>query len=409
VKALRRADVAVDDGRIVAVGKNIEMKGERELDASGRTVMPGFVDPHTHLIFAGSREHELEMKLKGLTYLEILEKGGGIIYTVKQTREATEQELVSQAGRRLISMLRHGTTSAEAKSGYGLDRENELKSLRAIRTLGKNQPVELVPTFLGAHAIPPEFTKRTDGMSTGNGAGGRGGNGNGNGKAFVKKDRDGYIDYLIDEVLPDVVEQGLAEHCDIFCEKGVFDLEQSRRLLGAAAKAGLRPKIHADEIEPLGGSALAAEINAISAEHLVVTPEESMKKMAGAGVVANLLPGTPYVLMSEHFSNARRMMDLGVPVALATDLNPNCWTESMQMIISLACYRMRMTPSEALVSATINAAYAIGRGAEIGSLTPGKQADIIILDVPDHLHIPYRFGVNHVRTVIKKGRVVVEE
>lgn len=373
--------IALKDGKIISIGVGGEEipSAEKVIDASGKTVLPGFVDPHTHLIFAGSREFELEMKLKGATYLEILESGGGILNTVKRTRNASKEGLVEEAKKRLDIMLKFGTTTAEAKSGYGLDTATEIKSLEAIEELNKEHPVDLIPTFLGAHARPPEY----------------------------KKDPDAYINLVIDEMLPQVMDKNLAKFCDVFCEKNVFSVEQSRKLLNKAKKFGLAPKIHADEIVPLGGAELAAEIGAVSAEHLMVASDKGLEEMAKAGVCAVLLPGTPYALLEKEYANARKMIEKGVPVAVATDLNPNCWTESMQFIISLSCYQMRMTPAEAITASTINSAYAIRRADEVGSLETGKKADVIILDVPNHKHIPYHFGINLVETVIKNGKVIV--
>jgi len=376
---IENGDVWISHNQITAVGKDDRSPHEADIviDCTGKTVMPGFVDPHTHLVFAGSRENELDMKLKGRTYMEILEAGGGILSTVRKTREAGKEQLFKEAGQRLDTMLKFGTTTVEAKSGYGLDKETEIKMLETAMELNSQHPIDIVSTFLGAHAVPEEYKGRSS----------------------------EYIQSMID-ILPYIAKKRLASFCDVFCEKGAFTLEESRAILNAAKNEGLRPKIHADEIENLGGSSLAAELHAISAEHLAVTSEADMKKMAEAGVVGVLLPGTPYSLMMEY-ANARKLIDMGVPVALATDLNPNCWTESMQFIVSLGCYQMKMTPAEAIVASTINAAHAIDRAGEIGSIEVGKKADIIILDVPNYQHIPYHFGVNHVEKVIKDGVLVV--
>ncbi len=376
---IENGDLWVSHNEIKAVGKDDRLPHDADIviDCTGKVVMPGFVDPHTHLVFAGSRENELDMKLKGHTYLEILEAGGGILSTVRRTREATKGQLIDQATERLNRMLAHGTTTIEAKSGYGLDPETEIKLLEIAFELNSQHPIDIASTFLGAHAVPEEFKGRS--ME--------------------------YIDSMIG-ILPLIAKKRLARFCDVFCEKGAFTLEESRKMLEAAKQEGLRPKIHADEIENLGGSSLAAELKAISAEHLAVTSEEDMKAMAQAGVIGVLLPGTPYSLMMEY-ANARKLIEMGVPVALATDLNPNCWTESMQFIISLACYQMRMTPAEAIVASTINAAHAVDMADRLGSLEVGKKADIIILDLPNYQHIPYHFGVNHVETVIKDGVFVL--
>ncbi len=372
------ADIAIKDGQVLEVGKDIQMEADQIIDCTGKIIMPGFVDPHTHLIFAGSRENELGMKLKGMSYLQILAAGGGIQRSMGATREASRAQLITEAKKRLDRMLLFGTTTMEAKSGYGLDRDNELKILDVIKVLNEIHPIDLVPTFLGAHAIPPEF----------------------------KDDPDGFIDLMI-SMLPELAEKKLAEFCDIFCERNVFTKAHSFKLLTEAKRNGLGLKIHADEIENLGGSDLAAELGAITAEHLAVTTDEQMKKMGDAGVIGVLLPGTPYALMEKHYPRARAMIDNGMALALATDLNPNCWTESMQFIISLACYNLKMTPEEAIVAATINAAHAINRAADIGSLEIGKKADLIVLDIPNYEHLPYHFGVNHVETVVKNGKILV--
>ncbi len=373
--------IAINNGRIEAVGtiREIGDNAERLIKWSG-LAMPGFVDPHTHAVFSGSREDELKMKIVGRTYLEILKAGGGILRTVKATRKSSFEQLLEETKKRADTMLLYGTTTAEMKTGYGLDFDTEMKMLEVIKKLDETHPMDIVPTFLGAHALPPEF-----------------------------KDADEYIDFLINDVMSEVGRRNLAKFADIFCEKGVFDAEQSRRYLSAAKKHGMIPKIHADEIENLGGVRVGAELGTISAEHLVKTSDEEIELMAEKGMIADLLPGTPHMLLSNHYAPARKFIEKGVPVALATDLNPNCWTESMQMVINLASLRMRMSPEETIVASTINAAYSIGMGDEVGSLEPGKKADIILLDVPNHMHIPYHFGVNLVNTVIKNGRIVVKE
>ncbi|MBS3790319.1 MAG: imidazolonepropionase [Candidatus Thermoplasmatota archaeon] len=372
--------LAVDEDKILDVGntKEIEKKydAEKIVDASGKTVIPGFVDPHTHLVYAGSREDELIMKIRGKTYMEILEAGGGISRTVKATRSASKEELKEAMRKRMDKMLEYGTTTAEAKSGYGLDLENEIKSLEVIKDMSDEHPIDVVPTYLGAHSLPPEFDNTKE-----------------------------YIDYCVREVLPKVKEKGLAEFCDVFCEKGVFDAEESQKLLKKAKVLGLKVKVHADEIENIGCSKMASEVGAISAEHLVKTSDSDIERMAEAGTIGILLPGTPFMLMEDEYSPARKMIEKGMPVALATDLNPNCWTESMQMIITLACLQMKMTPSEALTASTVNAARALDRK-DIGVLQEGKRADFLILDVPNHMHIPYRFGVNLVEEVYKSGKKI---
>jgi len=368
---INKGSIAIKDGKIFDVGKNLKYTAETVIDATGKTVMPGFVDPHTHLVFSGSREFELDMKLRGFSYMDILKKGGGIFYTVTETRKASEASLIEQSKKRLDNMLKYGTTTCEAKSGYGLDTETEIKILKINEKLNKKHPVDIVSTFLGAHAVPEEYSA------------------------------DEYVDIVIDEMIPKVKE--LACFCDVFCEKDVFTVEQSKKILDAGKKYGLIPKIHADEIVDTGGAALAAEVGAISADHLLHSNEQGIKQMIKQGVVGVLLPGTPFTLMMKEYTDARKMINMGLPIALATDLNPNCWIENMQFIIQLACYNMKMTPAEAITASTFNAACAIGLNAKIGSLEIGKQADIIVLDCPSHLFIPYHIGVNLVNTVIKNG------
>lgn len=375
----------IENGALAVKGENIvevgdskrlrdEYEAEKVIDASGKTLIPGFVDPHTHLVYAGSREEELQMKIEGKSYMQILEEGGGILSTVKATRRASKQKLKEQSLKRLNGMMRSGTTTVEAKSGYGLDKENEIKSLEVIKELDEEHPVDLVPTYLGAHSLPPEF-----------------------------EDSGEYIDFCIKEVLPEVIKRDLADYCDVFCEKGVFSSSESRKLLETAKESGLGPRVHADEIENIGCSSMASDIGAISAEHLVKTGAEDIKKLADSGTIGILLPGTPFMLMEDEYSPARKMIEEGMAIALATDLNPNCWTESMQSVITLACLQMKMTPSEALTAATFNAAKALNKD-DIGSIEVGKKADFLILDVPNHQHIPYRFGVNLVEYIYKSGQ-----
>ena len=378
--------IAVVDGAIVEAGRtdsvlrDYDSTGIERVDASGQVVMPGFVDCHTHLVYAGSREFELDLKAKGKTYMEIMQEGVGIFRTVADTRAATASELFRESARRLESMISHGSTTIEAKSGYGLDRDVELRMLETIRKLANDYPVTLVPTYLGAHAVPREFEGRPD----------------------------EYIEFMIGEVMPEVAKKKLAEFCDVFCEKGVFSADQARKVLLGAKGLGMKLKIHADELAPTGGAELAAELGAVSAEHLTKPSDDGIMAMARRDVIGALLPGTPYSSMSKDYADGRRLVDLGVPVALGTDLNPNCWNESMQFTISLACHKMRMTPSEAVTAATINAAAAVGLDKKVGSLERGKRADVIILDVPTHAHIPYRFGTNLCSRVVKGGKTVWE-
>ncbi|MCX7780208.1 MAG: imidazolonepropionase [Negativicutes bacterium] len=376
--------VAIASGRIIHTGSTndvLRVVNERDyqvVDCSGKCVMPGFVDAHTHLVFGGYRAEEFSWRLKGATYMEIMQKGGGIVNTVRATRKASKGELKSLARRRLDSILSLGVTTIEAKSGYGLDLDTEIKQLEVMAELAAEHPVEIVPTFMGAHAVPPEYKGRTD----------------------------EFIDFIIREVLPEVVRRGLAEFCDVFCEQGVFSIEQSRRLLTAALEYGLKPKLHADEIVQLGGAELAAELQAVSADHLLHASDEGIERLAARAVVAVLLPATAFSLR-EPYARGRYMIDRGVPVALATDLNPgSCFTASIPLVFALATLYMGMTPAEAVTALTLNAATAVGRAHVIGSIEPGKQADIIILEYPSHLFIPYHIGMNTVEQVIKKGEFV---
>jgi imidazolonepropionase len=376
--------VAVKDGLIALVGPTAEVRGQvtvaEKIDASGKVVMPGFVDPHTHLVFAGDRAGEFEQRVKGATYLEIMAAGGGIMSTVRATRMASVEQLVEESRARLDRMLAHGTTTAEAKTGYGLDIEDELKMLEAIHRLDAEHAVDLVPTFLGAHAVPEEYKGRAD----------------------------EYVDLVVEEILPRVAKNALSLFCDVFCDEGAFTLEQSQRVLEAARTLGFGLKIHADEFRPLGGTRLAVELGATSADHLVCTPDDEIELLAGSDTVAVALPGTPFGLGHHEYTPARRIIDSGGALALATDLNPGtCWCESMQLMVALACRFMRMTPVEAIAASTINAAHAVGLGHRMGSLEIGKKADIIVLDIPDYRHLPYRFGVNLVDRVIKSGKSVV--
>ena len=376
--------VAISGGRISAVGRGNDIlrlatPATRLIDTSDRVVMPGFVDAHTHLVFAGDRAAEFEQRLHGATYLEILAAGGGILRSVQATRQASPAALATQARQRLASMLDHGTTTVEAKSGYGLDLASEMKMLAVATTLAASQPITLISTFLAAHAIPPEFTGRAD----------------------------AYIDLIVNEMLPEVASTGIATFCDVFCYEGAFTVEQSRRVLQAAQRHGLGLKIHADEFAALGGARLAAELGAVSADHLAVTPAADLAHMVRTNVIAVLLPGTTFGLGSSHYADARAMIAAGLAVALGTDLNPGtCYCTSMPFMIALACRYLKLTPAEAICAATINAAWASGVGVRVGSIEIGKQADIIMLDIPDHRHLAYRFATNPVVTVIKSGQEI---
>ncbi|MEM4701037.1 MAG: imidazolonepropionase [Candidatus Bathyarchaeia archaeon] len=382
---IKNGCVAIKDGKILAIGKSPEIrknfKAENIVNASGKTVLPGFVDPHTHLIFAGSREDEFQMRIEGASYMEILRAGGGILKTVRETQKANLDELLGFGLNTLDVMLRYGTTTVEAKSGYGLTIKDELKILEVIKRLNQLHAVDVVPTFMGAHAVPAEYASNPE----------------------------QYVSLIVDEMIPTVAERKLAEFCDVFCERGVFNLEQTRKILIAAKNHGLGLKVHADEMSQLGGAELAASLEAVSAEHLLFASDVGLRAMAEKGVIAVLLPAAAFSLMAGRFADARKMMDYGVPVALGTDFNSSCWVENQQLVIAFACHFMRMTPAEAITAATINAAHAIGRASEVGSLEVGKKADIVILNVPNHIFLGYRFGVNLVEKVIKNGRTVVDE
>lgn len=386
--SINGGSVWVENGRIAAVGPDqdmIKLYGERlaeaeVIDATGKLVTPGLVDPHTHLVFAGSRENEFEMRLNGASYMEIMNAGGGIHSTTRSTQAANSEVLYEESFARLDRFLLHGVTTIEAKSGYGLDLENELKQLYVAQELNQNHPVDIVSTFMGAHAIPMEYKERPD----------------------------DFVDIVVDEMIPKVAELRLAEFNDVFCEKGVFTPEQSERILEAGKKYGLLPKIHADEIEPYEGAEVAAKVGAVSADHLLKVSDKGMEEMAAAGVVGVLLPGTAFFLMAE-FANGRKMIDRGVPVALSTDRNPGSSpTESLPLIMQLGCLNMGMTPAEVMTASTINAAHAIKRGSEIGSIEEGKRGDFVIWDAPNYAYIQYHYGVNLVNTVVKDGRIVVE-
>lgn len=387
----------IPDGAVYIRGEHIIETGstqslqmkyplEESLDAGGKVVMPGFVDPHTHVLWAGDRAAEFEMRLEGKSYMEIMAAGGGIASTVRATRGALEEELLDQTRRRLWGMLRHGTTTMEVKSGYGLETKAELAELKAILTLNGEGPWELVPTFLGAHAVGSEY----------------------------HGDAEGYTNYLINEMLPAVKtwwdEQNSDQplpFVDVFCEKGAFDLDQTRRILEAAETLGFPLKLHADEFANLGGASLAAVLGAASADHLVKTSAADILALAESQTVAVSLPCTPFGLGQKEYSPAKEIIAADGLLALASDINPGtAWCESMQFVVALACRAMGLTPAQALAAATINAAAAIRREKIVGSLEPGKQADMLILSVDDYRHLAYRFGGNLVQTVIKKGKVI---
>ncbi|MHB8077566.1 imidazolonepropionase [Desulfosporosinus fructosivorans] len=379
--------VAIREGMIVAVGTTAEVQAggwvgpdTRQISARNRVVTPGFVDPHTHVLYAGSRENELSLKIKGVPYLEILKQGGGILSTVRSTKLATDEEIKAQTGRRLQTMLSLGTTTVEVKSGYGLTTEEELRSLRLIKELGSEQVLDLVPTFMGAHAVPPGYSEEE------------------------------FTNYIIEDMLPKIAAEGLAEFCDVFCEPGVFSVDSSKRILVKARQLNLKLKIHADELAAsAGGTELAAKMGVVSAEHLLQASDEGISGLAKQGVIAVLLPATSFNLAKNSYARARTMIGAGVPVALATDSNPGSSpTESMPLVVTLACLYLRLSPEEALTAATINAAHAIGRADQVGSLEVGKQGDVLILDIPNLNYLPYHFGSNPVGVVIKRGKVVWE-
>ena len=371
-RIIKNTSLHIKEGRIEGIG--VRERADETIDAHGRFVMPGFVDSHTHAIISGSREFELEWKIEGKSYREIAEMGGGIMYTVNETKKASRQKLVEETHSRLMEMLSHGTTTVEIKSGYGLDKETEMKILEAIAELKKREDMDIVATFL-AHAIPE----------------GRKG--------------DEYTDEIVSEIIPEIGKRKMAEFCDVFCEEGYFTVEQSRKILSAGKEYGMMPKIHADEFSCIGCSRMAAEMEAVSADHLLMAGEEEMRKLAEANVIATLLPATPFVL-NTPYPRAAKMKKMGLTIALATDFNPNCYVTNMQFVVQLACYKMGMMPLDALKTATINGAKAIRMEREVGSIEKGKKGDVIIMDIPSHKFIPYKIGVNMVKIVIKEGKVV---
>lgn len=374
--------ILIEDGTIVAIGDNPawekEIPTERQVDAKGKTVLPGFVDSHTHFVFGGYRADEFLWRMEGMSYMDIMERGGGIANTMKATREASEDELITHSLDFLKKMLAFGITTVEGKSGYGMDYDTELKQLRVMKRLEELQPVSIVRTFLGAHAVPPSYKDRND----------------------------EFIDFLLRDVMPTVAKEKLAEFCDVFCEKGVFSIEESRKLLTAAREQGFKLKIHADEIVTFGGSELAGELKCTSADHLLHASEAGIKALADNGVVATLLPTTAFCL-KEPYAAARKMIDSGCAVALATDFNPGSgFTNSVPLMIALAVIYMGMTVEEAITALTLNGAAAVDRADRIGSVEVGKQADLVILQYPSYKFLPYHTGVNIVETVIKNGEIV---
>ena len=382
---INNGSLAVSKDRIIACGNSEDVLAQIsttsetiQIDATGKVVMPGFIDCHTHLVFGGSREAEFEQRIKGASYLDILRSGGGILNTVRSTRAASKAELIEKSLGHLDTMLEFGTTTVEAKSGYGLTIDAELKQLQVVKKLNDLHPIDIISTFL-VHTTPPEFNSSQE-----------------------------FLDFVINSMLPRM--QSMAEYCDIFCEQDVFDIEQSRQVLTAAKNLGFKLKIHADQLNDTGGAQLAASLHASSASHLDHISRVGIEKMADSGTIAVLIPGASFFLGSDTYPPALDMISRGVAVALATDFNPgSCPTESMQIILTMACLHMNMSPTQAICAATINAAHALERADTIGSLEVGKQADIIILDVPNYRCIPYHFGVNNVETVIKKGVIVYSD
>ncbi len=385
VRHFERGALYCRDGVIQCVGEEDEVLRDLsprdvdvEVDCEGLPLIPGFVDPHTHLCFAKRREQEFTLRVEGVDYLEILQRGGGILSSVRAVRAASEDELFSVTLKHALSAQRFGTTTLEIKSGYGLETEAELKMLRVIHRVDRETPLDVVPTFLGAHAIPEEYREAPD----------------------------DYVDHLVHNMIPAVSEQGIAQFCDVFCEKHVFSVDQSRRILHAAKEAGLGLKIHADEVNDLGGARLAAELRATSAEHLLAASEKNLRAMAEQGVIGVLLPGTAYSLR-KAYAPARKMVELGIPVAIATDCNPgSCYTESLPFIFGLAVLNMNLSVSEALVGATLNAAYAISMAKRVGSLDAGKSADFLLLDGESPAVLAYHAGVSPVVKVFKGGELV---
>ena len=385
---IENGGLALAGDQILAVGKSDEIEGKAPLaegctviDAGGAVVTPGLVDPHTHPVFARTREREFEMRAQGKSYMEIAQSGGGIRSSVRDVREASVQQLKDRAGKCIDTMLAHGTTTIEAKSGYGLSTEAELKSLLVLQELKEGHPIEIVATFLGAHEVPDEYRDR----------------------------REQYIRLLIDEAIPLVAREKLAEYCDVFCEKGVFSVEESRRILKAAQAAGMKLRVHADELTSFGGAELAAELGAASADHLVHISDAGIRALAKSGTTAVLLPGTTFSLGGSQYAPARKMIEQGVIVALSTDCNPgSSFTESLAMIVTLAVLQLKMTTAEALSAVTVNAAWSLGRAERIGRLAEGFQADLVIWDVADYREIPYHYGVNLVAKVVKRGKLVVD-
>lgn len=385
INIIENAYIAVKNGKILAIGVgdefgNLCREDTKIHDAEGLLVTPGLIDSHTHLIHGGSRENEFSMKLNGVPYIEILNNGGGILSTVKATKDASEEALYKKAKKSLDRMLEFGVTTVEEKSGYGLELNTEIKQLEVARALDKNHPVDLVHTFLGAHAVPEEY----------------------------KENHKAYIDILVDVMMPKIKDMGLAEFCDVFCEEGVFTIEESEYILQKAKEMGYKLKIHADEIESLGGAELAAKLGCVSADHLMAASDEGIKMMAENNVVANILPATSFNL-NKNYADCRKMIDMGAIVSLSSDYNPgSCPSENLQLVMQLGCLHLKMTPNEVLTAVTINAAYAIDRADKIGSIEVGKNADFVVFDARNVEYLMYHFGINHTKKVYKNGNLVVD-
>ncbi len=384
LQIIKDGAIAIRAGKIVAVGKTPEIskayRAEYILSAKGKTVLPGFVDPHTHLIFAGTREEEFEERQQGASYMEILSSGGGVLKTAKETHKARVEKLVELGLERLDTMVAHGTTTVEVKSGYGLNTEDELKILAAAKQVNQLHELNMVTTFLGAHVPPLEYRSNID----------------------------TYVNQVVDEMIPQVAQQGYAEFCDVFCDRAAFNLEQAKRVLLAGKQNGLKLKIHADQMSTLGGAEIAADIGTVTADHLNCASPEGIQALSQKGVIAVLLPAATFSSMTNHYADARLIIDSGVPVALGTDFNANNWIMNMQCVVAMACYLLKMTPAEAICAATINAAHAVCRAHEVGSLEVGKRADVTVLNAPSHLFLGYSYGVNLVEKVIANGRLIVD-
>lgn len=382
---ITNAGIAILDGKIIAVASSDEILGQftptESIDASGLMALPGFVDCHTHPVFVHTREGEFALRLKGATYVEIAKAGGGIRSTIATTRDASEAELYALAVKRIMQMITQGTTTLEAKSGYGLDTNSELKQLSVIQQLGESLPLDIVPTFMGAHEFPAEYAH----------------------------DHETYIEILCKEMIPAVAAQGIAEFCDIFTEAHVYGIDESRRILSCARNHGLKLKMHADEIEAMGGAELAAELGCTSADHLGMTDIKGIEALKDAGVIPVLLPATLFSLRSKTYAKATLMQDKGLPIAIATDYNPgSCNCDSLPFTMTISCLNMGLSPVAALCAATLNAAFAIGRGNLVGSLEPGKLADITLWDTPSVEFIPYHFGSSHLKRSIKRGKTIYQ-